>query len=97
MNSEKKSEKMTNMHYVKVYVDVMVVMKSDSSLKPVKLIWEGKAYEIDRYEGPFHRPPTFVGYSPCVRFNFFIKGLKKEVFLESEPRRWFVEMKKSRY
>lgn len=83
--------------YVKVYVDVIVMMRADASIIPMAIVWEGKRYHIDKLDGPYFERPDHVGCNPCVKFNCYINGQKKELFSERGPQRWFIEKLQMRY
>ncbi|MGI6137150.1 MAG: hypothetical protein GX959_02055 [Clostridiales bacterium] len=78
--------------FVKTYVDVIVRMRTDGTLIPISVIWEGQTYDVDGVlqiiEARSQKVPSTVG---TIKYVCRIQGQDKEMFLEDYPRRWFVE------
>lgn len=77
--------------YVKTYVDVIVRMRTDGSLFPIKIVWEGVEHKIDKVIKISTEPPRYVGAGVTIKHTCLMDGKEKELFLEDCPRRWFVE------
>lgn len=78
--------------FVKTYVDVLAKMRRDGTILPQKVLWEDKAYEIDCIMkiSPIPNYKKIPG-SDTMKYICEIQGKRKELFLEDNPRRWYVE------
>ena len=84
--------------YTKVYIDVIVLVRANGKIRPLALIWDDAKYNIDKFEGPFQRPPQYVWVTgPTLRFGFYINGKKSTVYYEENTGRWFVEKPGSKF
>lgn len=81
----------SKLQYVKTYVDVLVKMRTDGSYIPVKMLWDNKEYEVDRVLRISQGVPQYVGAGPTIKYLVVIGGQEKVLFLEDNPRRWFIE------
>lgn len=85
---EKKESKVA---YVKTYVDVVVRMRSDGSSLPIKILWDGTEYKVDKVLRITTRPPKYVGAGVTICHTCMVGGQERDLFLEDCPRRWFIE------
>ena len=80
------------MEYEKVYVTVTVRVSADGRITPKSIEWEdGKVYEIDRVTGVRVQPPSYVGGILTELYDCVVAGERKQLYLETDSRRWFVE------
>ena len=77
------------MKYQKVYVALEMLVRTDGTLRPLRLIWEnGISYPIDRVLHVTPAASLKVG-GRGIRYTVIIGG--KQRFLYQEDGRWFVE------
>lgn len=76
--------------YVKTYIDVIVKMRTDGSMLPLCLIWDGREYGIDKVKDIRIATADHVG-GLAMRYVCLVEGREKLLFLEEKPLRWFVE------
>ena len=83
----------SKIRYVKTYVDVVVRMRTDGTNVPMKVIWDDQEYTIDKVLRVMAAPPKKVAHigGPTIKHVCLMNGQEKELFLEDNPRRWFVE------
>lgn len=79
------------LQYVKTYIDVVVRMRTDGTYIPIKVIWDGREFEIDSIVKISQSQPPHVGGNMAIRYSVKMAGKEKELFLEDKPRRWFIE------
>lgn len=77
--------------YVKTYIDVVVKMRTDGTYIPIKVIWDGREFEIDNIVYISRSQPLHVGGNIVIKYCVKMGGREKELFLEDRPRRWFIE------
>lgn len=72
----------------KRYVDVVVLVKKDSEMIPLKLVWDnGISYEIDKVLSVERRASVVGGGGE--RYEIRICGQRRYLFYEKN--RWFIE------
>lgn len=72
----------------KRYVDVIVRMKKDRQMIPLRLVWDnGREYEIDRICSVEKRASEVGGVG--IRYEVRICGQMRYLFYEKD--RWFIE------
>lgn len=79
------------LQYVKTYIDVVVKMRTDGTYIPIKVIWDGREFEIDTVTRISQSQPPHVGGNVAIRYSVKMAGKEKDLFLEDRPRRWFIE------
>lgn len=79
------------LQYVKTYIDVVVRMRTDGTYIPIKVIWDGREFEIDTVTRISQSQPPHVGGNVVIRYSVKMAGKEKDLFLEDRPRRWFIE------
>lgn len=77
--------------YVKTYIDVVVRMRTDGTYMPIKVIWDGREFDIDSIVKISQSQPPHVGGTMAIRYSVKMAGKEKDLFLEDKPRRWFIE------
>ena len=76
--------------YVKVYVEVIVRVNADGSIRPLMLIWgDGEKFKIDRVLHARQRASTKVGGCGMM-YTVMVEGKERYLYNE-EDGRWFVE------
>lgn len=74
--------------FYKRYIDVVVVMKKNRQMIPMKLIWEnGQIYSIDKVLRVEPRASQVGGGG--IRYEVKICGQMRYLFFEKD--RWFIE------
>lgn len=81
----------SKLSYVKTYIDVIVKMRTDGAYIPVKVLWEDREFEVDKVIRISQSPPQYVGAGPTIKHTVLIGGKEKNLYLEENPRRWFIE------
>ena len=84
--------------YVKVYVEVIVKVNADGSIRPLMLIWEdGEKFEIDRILD-IRQAPALKAGGQGDRYTIMVQGKQSYLFFERSTNltgnvigRWFVE------
>ena len=84
--------------YVKVYVEVIVKVNADGSIRPLMLIWEdGEKFEIDRILD-IRQAPALKAGGQGDRYKIMVQGKQSYLFFERSTNltgnvigRWFVE------
>lgn len=79
------------LQYVKTYIDVVVRTRTDGTYIPIKVIWDGREFEIDTVTRISQSQPPHVGGNVAIRYSVKMAGKEKDLFLEDRPRRWFIE------
>lgn len=77
--------------YVKTYVDVLVKMRTDGTFIPVKVLWDEREFDVDSVVKITMSPPQFVGSSSTIKYLVKLCGQERALYLEDNPRRWFIE------
>lgn len=82
-------------HYEKVCVEVLARFPKEGGIRPVSLLWEdGRQFIVERVKS-VGRAPAHVGSLLPIRYTCIIGGREKELYLERERMRWFVEVPSS--
>lgn len=66
-------------------------MRTDGTYIPIKVIWDGREFEIDCIVRISQSQPPHVGGGVVIRYSVKMAGQEKDLFLEDRPRRWFIE------
>ena len=77
------------MKFKKVYVTMIVKIKLDGKIRPMRMVWEdGATYEIDRI---LHiTPAASLKVGGCgIRYTVMIEGKQRDLY--EEDGKWFVE------
>ena len=76
--------------YEKVYIEVIVKVNADGSLRPLMIVWDdGQKFKVDRVLHARPRASTKVGGCGMM-YTVMIEGKERYLFNE-EDGRWFVE------
>lgn len=80
------------MDYEKTYVAVWVRVSAEGKLTPKTIEWEdGRKYEVTHVTGVRVQPPSYVGGTLTELYDCIVDGTRKQLYLETDSGRWFVE------
>lgn len=78
--------------YEKVYVAVFLKISEEGFMKPVAVEWaDGALYKIDKICDERNAPPRYTGGVLTRKYRVIIRGREKEIYLDMQSNRWFVE------
>lgn len=78
--------------FVKTYIDVIVKMRSDGTMIPLTIMWDKIKYDIDNIIKIIPEKPKRVKQtSDAIKYICQIGDNTRDLFLEDNPRRWFIE------
>ncbi|MDR1800486.1 MAG: hypothetical protein LBQ95_01380 [Lachnospiraceae bacterium] len=72
------------------FVEVIARIKSDGSVRPLSLIYQGRPFEIDKLKYITPRAASKAG-GTGVRYSIVVSG--RDCFLYEDEGRWWVERK----
>lgn len=81
----------SSVKYVKTYIDVLVKMRTDGTFIPIKLLWDGREFDIEKVIKITMSSPQYVGASSTIKYLVQMCGQERVLYLEDKPRRWFIE------
>lgn len=76
----------------KKYVDVLEVRHKDGTLEPKAILWNGKAYKIEKYEFNHQYASSRAGGGGKF-YRIYMNGRKRNMYLEKD--KWFLETSKN--
>lgn len=80
------------MEVQKQYIRVWAEFSPEGKILPFRLEWkDGRRFEIDRVLS-YKRRASAAGGPVTTRYEVWILGQKKYLFLEEQENRWFVEI-----
>lgn len=78
--------------FVKVYIEIIAKFDLDGRILPQKIIWQdGIEYKIDKIGVVKQAPPDKVGGYLTVRYECYVNGILKIIYLETSKNKWFLE------
>lgn len=80
------------LRYEKVYVSVILRVDTEGVATPLSVEWaDGRSYAVTRVLDVRMAPPPHVGGVMTRLYTCFFSGARRELFLETQTNRWFVE------
>lgn len=77
------------MKYERIPLIMDVLFKEDGTMKPRKLIFEGKTYDIQRVIRVRKYCPTTVPCIAPIEYTVQIDNIEKKIYFERESNKWF--------
>ena len=77
------------MKRIRVPLSVEPIFRTDGSLLPRRLYFEGQSFRIERVLGVQPFCPQGVGCIAPIRYTVEIGGREKELYFEAETGTWF--------
>lgn len=73
----------------RIPISVLELCAEDGEITPVKVIKDGKEYDVDKVLGVTRHAPAVACISP-MRYDCMIDGRKKSIYRDAHPsQKWF--------